>query len=408
MNASFWRMIDGALAARGVSSDPATNALGLYPPYLGQVATNCLHMAAILVGTSTQMNMWSAHFARDDITSLQVAWANYFGSSEAGPLGNLTVTASVEYPIGTLHQVTWSASTSCVIASGDMGPLSDPVAVVIPKGALFRVRAFETCAQGVPLITSSVSASNLQVVEVATSGLTDKTMSGTVSGTGMGTYATPALIVAQTTRPSFAIFGDSIGIGGDESGTLDYSGDVGIVARSVGQSYAYLNISRAGDTLANLLTSAGAKRRALAAYCSGIICEMGRNDFTAGRTAAQHAANIQSLAALFPGKPVFSTTVTPLSTSSDTWVTVGNQTAGTGNAERVAFNERLRANSVPGAADFLDVTSVVESSLNSGLWAVGMVTTTGGGAGLHPNTAGYLAVRQARAITAEKLRFGRI
>jgi len=74
-----------------------------------------------------------------------------------------------------------------------------------------------------------------------------------------------------------------------------------------------------------------------------------------------------------------------------------------GEGARKLVNRTLRAGSVPGVYDFLDVAYPVESALDSGLWNAPGYTADG----THPTNLGYLAVRQARVIDPMRIRLAR-
>jgi hypothetical protein len=69
----------------------------------------------------------------------------------------------------------------------------------------------------------------------------DKTMGGLIENNKGGFGFTPAVMIAQTQLPTVAILGDSIAYGSRDA--FDESGDVGIIARAVGPSFAYLNLA---------------------------------------------------------------------------------------------------------------------------------------------------------------------
>jgi len=370
---------------------------GLYmPTYTGVIATGCYHPSA--KSASQQFNSRSEHYARDNITSLQIAFANNFGAAEAGPGSSMTIRASIEYPRGTFTIVNWSGARDVVIPDGDDSPLSDPVEIVIPRGAFFSVRSFAQCAGGV--VYKGFYANRVNGgAEAATSGLTDKTTCGTIP-TGRHVVA-PCLIVGKTDRPALGLIGDSVCAGAGDN-IADVSGDIGILARPLGPHFAYINQAISSEPLGNFIGANGAKRRARTAWCSHIICEYGRNDFTSV-SGSVFLGYVTTCAGLFPGKPFFQTTITPRTSSTDGWTTVGGQTVDGGHTSRLLVNHRLRAGGVPGVYDFFDLTKVVESDRDSGLWKAPGYTVDG----THPTTPAYYEVRDSGVLDPLRIRLAR-
>jgi hypothetical protein len=103
---------------------------------------------------------------------------------------------------------------------------------------------------------------------------------------------------------------------------------------------------------------------------------------------------LQTLASTYgrAGQKKYLTTLTPQSASTDSWATLVNQTPhnpGGEQARRAAHNDNIRAGAVSGFDGYLDVASILESSVNSDLWVVnGSANYAEAGDGLHPNAAG--------------------
>ena len=391
-SASDFDMIVGAMGSAQVN-----NVASLY---LGQVATRA-NIPSLLNTSFKQINSRRFHIARDDVTTLQLAFPNWFANNtvnEAGSGGTATFAASVEYPANTFTQVTWSASaTSPVVADGGTSPLSDAVAVAIPAGATFWVRVFGQYSNGVVLnsLGSSAFSAGGDQIEYAASGLADRTMSGTI-GTGSTSVMFGAcLIVAMTRKASFTIIGDSRNKGGASApgiDTADATGDLGETARSVGISFGYINAGTASETQQQFLAN-NSRRTALAQYTSHVINNGSVNDLINNRTAAQLQADVTSVAALFPGKIYVQSTIGPRTTSTDSWATTANQTPFAQEAARVTYNTALRNGSISGVSRVVDFADAIESARNSGLIAVS------GGAlsadGLHWNQAGNIRIRDS-------------
>jgi lysophospholipase L1-like esterase len=127
--------------------------------------------------------------------------------------------------------------------------------------------------------------------------------------------------------------------------------------------------------------SAHSGRGQLVPSYADIIVTYGRNDLTNGVELAtlQSRFNtlVSDLRALNSSARIWSCTVFPKTSSTDTWQTEANQTVEAGTeAARVAFNEWLRAG-VSGVYSNLDVASAVETTSNGGKWRVDEIAWQG-------------------------------
>jgi hypothetical protein len=361
----------------------------------GQVATRCV-IPGFSNTTNKQILSRTRHFARDILTGLRLIYPNWFhnGDTETGIDGTITVSASVEYPEGQLNQVKWAGSASIVIADRTSSAPSDLLAIEIPDGAEFFVRTYSTSAAGI-LFSATEDTIHGEGSEFGPSGITDKTMSGTISDNGNNAVYGPCAIIGATTKPSVFVVGDSreSAAGFDIPNSLSA---VGHVARAVSPMCAYIDVSRGGERLAEFV-AAHSRRVALAQYCSHAVIHMGINDFTAGQTSASALANLATIIGYFPTIEVWLATIEPVTTSSDGWITGANQTIdATSNSNRIAFNDAIRAG-VAGVAGFFDIADVFESARNSGKWKApaGVALTSDG---THETLAGYEWGEQSRVI----------
>ncbi len=378
---------------------------GRLPAYTGLVATRTLAPISINT-TNKQLMSRSPHYMRDSVTQVKVLFPNWYVNpssthAELGSGADATITASIEYPAGVFTQILFGGLSSGTVPNGG-NLVSDWVTVTIPDGALMWVRTFWTSTAGVLTIPHDLTGTGLPGagLEVAVSGLTDKTMSGTVTA-GDNEYS-PVAIVATTTRPSVVIVGDSICLGdSSREVTGDASGDFGIVARSIGPNYAYASYCQNGDQAEDIVAS-HTNRAALFAYASHLISEYGSNDlYTNNASAATVLGLLQTIWGWMTdlGGHAYQTTITPRTTSTDNWATTGNQShvSGVINTRRIDLNTQIRG-MASGLSGYFDVADSAETARNSGLWR-----TTGAANGyvvdgIHPNTAGSVLVRDSRAI----------
>lgn len=388
---------DGSLLPYGQGS--AMSILGpdgAYLPYngiteyLGQVATSTTIMGSLSVGNK-QMMTRSPHWARDNLNSFQLVYANWYmvGATpiETAHTAPLTVEASIEYPQGTYTRVRFNGQDQGVIPEGE-NIVSDEIFLSIPYGAKFWVRTWISCTAGI-IYNNFAAGENLSNYAATTPNyvMTDGTI-----GSQAQAY-TPVAIIGMTSRPSIAIIGDSrtLGTADTRDGTLHR----GPYARSVGPGLGYINMGVNGGRLSSTLTDLG-RRVALSNYCSHIICALGYNDLASdGVAAATVHTDLQTLYALFPvNKPIWQATIEPgMVTTTDAYATEANQTINAAvNTRRVSFNDTLRGG-IPGIQGVLDVASPVESLTTSGKWQPNLTAD-----GTHANRTGILKQQSQAGI----------
>jgi hypothetical protein len=349
------------------------------------------------------------HFARDNITSLQVVFANFYevngANPDLGPGNAQTVTAAVEYPANTCHQIKFSSSTSGSIPNISY-LLSDAVSVTIPSSALFWIREYTVSAGGTPI---DVDAGELDSTDgekaILGTSVADSTWAAgdtcpSFTSSSANTRK-PMAIVAQTQRPTVCLLGDSRthGYPGTASSTWP---DLGDAAPSIGPTYAYLNLAINGDGgVAVTLPTHWANRGAMLKYCSNGYWAYGINDFSGSGTPAQELSYLAAVIAANPKLAWFTQTVSPH--TSGPWTSLGTQAPVGNNANRVAYNDALRAGGITGVSGNFDLTAATESSLDSGLWFVqpGSIVMTSDG--LHTNgpptaTSGSLFIKNSGVI----------
>jgi len=375
--------------AASVTGGASVTGVGVSPfSYLGFIATRGHAPTTYNAGAKNSMSR-SRHIAMDNIPAIQLAFAGYNVASlgEAAAGANITYTASIEFPVGvTVTRVTFSGASSGVCTPGAT-LFSDLIALpaTIPRGESFFVRMFATTTGGIPFsegvglntVTSAVPVSG-EWWALSSGAVTDDT--GTLNNQNNQIAANagmqvPLALIGYTSRNSILIVGDSRSIGaGLKENVCNAVGDGGNVGRCVGRGFAYCSVGAGGEQLATVSGSAFVQRRLLAAYCTHIVCAYGINDFqTGGLSAATTLTNLATFAASFnPIKPFIVCTVEPNTTSTDGWGTVANQSqvSSSANTQRILYNDSLRrGNYVTPIVRTADITSAVESGINSGTWA---------------------------------------
>lgn len=363
-------------------------------PYTGLVATRGLQMTETR-STNRQSNSRSPHVARTALTMFQVIFPGWYINSsfnETAPGAAITLAASIEYPNGVFTQLLFSGSSTGTIPNGGY-LVSDAVSVSIPAGDTFYVRSFLS-STSLLISVSGLTVATGQQYEEAVSGLTDKSMGGTIAGNSR-VYA-PVAIIGLTTKFSFAFIGDSITFGvGDASVGLD----MGPFARALGGTYAYTKLARTGDTITKFVAG-HTNRAAIAAHASHWVYGYGSNDlFVSSRTATQVLADLTTAAGYAGGKPVYVATIIPRTQSTDGWQTVANQTqsAASAESERLTLNASVRADAGT-FEDVFEVADTVENARDGGWWLPAPSSQYYTTDGIHPTSNAYALMAAAVAV----------
>lgn len=370
-------------------------------PYLGQVATRCFALNTLFANTAG-FNSRTAHYARDNITSLQLVFGNWYAvpnSGETSQGGTQTLTASVEYPAGVYTRVKFAGSNSVVLADG-ANIVSDVTAVVIPKGALFWTKRYQLNAVALAYCALNASSTtNLALGDAVNGSSVDETATASVDAGG-GSLIPPLAIIAQTRLPSIGIIGDSRDIGIYDT-TVDATGDTGY-CRMFGDQFAYTNMAISGESAA-FLVSNGAKRLAiLDNYVSHRWIGVGGSDLLSAIPAATILGNVNTLIARWPRSKVIVSDHAPLTTSSDNWTTTGNQTATAAETERVALNSSIAA--LTGINQSVAISTVETQPASSFAWKNDGVTALKYTVdGLHETSAMLLFLKANNPFNAARV-----
>ena len=358
-------------------------------PYVGAVASRCGISQSVGGAGNPQSMARTRHVAMDQVISPQIVYGNWVVNSsntEVSIAGTATIEASIEYPIGTFTRVTFSGSNSGSCPAGS-NLVSDAASVSIPKGAVFFVRTYWLSAAGMPYVignglnnATGTSVTSGEYFQYGAS-VSNTVMGGTINNTSVSTLFKPLAIIGPTSRVSWFSAGDSrLGLGGSGA-TYDTASDalglLGEHERYLGRDYAVIHAGRSGDSVRAATTNGYTLRLALSQYCSHIACEYGFNDLDAGaRTATVILADLVTFAAYFSGKPFWQSTISPASTSTDSFATTVNQTTKASNAQRVLLNAAIRFGSAPFHGVF-EVADQMESARDSGLWKAPGYTVDG-------------------------------
>lgn len=395
------------------------------PKTLRNIATRLRHNNQTLLATQSLMSRTVHLNQGSPVSQITPMWSNWYASANGeftGPVG-MTITASIEYPSGTFHQVTFGGLTTGTFTSGTQNLLADPVNILIPRGGRFWVRSYVFSATGncvfsagtVTDVTATVSG---EACTTSTGAGTDQTMSGTVTNNPPATGAAffPTAILGLSNVSSVFVIGDSRcqGTGDNPVLNIGYSG-TGEIGHSLDPRRPYMNCGSGSDQVQHINTplagSAGSPlRMSLAVYHTHAHAQAGTNDLTAGAlTAAQLEAQLLTLYGTLSGitgaagtnLKVSANTIAPVTTSTDSWATVANQTVVPSNAARIAVNTWLKALPAPLWAVF-DTAAVGEEPTAPGKWKAPTGSTGITGAvsvdGTHWTPYGYRLIPDNNAI----------
>lgn len=358
--------------------------------YLGAVSCRFMIPDSINSGVASQMTTrWD--FARDDIVGGYFVYPNFYVTSagvDTAPGAIRSITGSLEVN-GVLNQILFGGSPTGVAADGQARLVSDFMTVAIARNTFIKMHTRQSSTAGIIYSPTPGSYSQLGDQQTIGANVTDNTMVQGWTGTA-GSNPYGPLFVAMTRRGSVVIIGDSRAQGVNlTANSVPYAGEL---APSLSPFMGVINLARGSITAQQTANSGNfAKRLEYLQYASHGIIQVGTNDIqTAARTAAQVAADRQTIRGYDTTKKWFETTLmTKPASSSDSWATLTGQTIDANNAARILFNDNVRAGSA-GFEGHLEMADGPESARNSGfLKAPPMVPAAITADGNHGNNAGY-------------------
>lgn len=412
-----------------------------------QLADNCIGRSRNTAVTSVGTYRF-AHKIGVAGTDLQLGFGSWYTNypttptQDVDPSGTVTFSAAFEDASGTVYALTFGGQRTVTLPGGGF-ILSDALPVDVAVGDIVYVRVY---------ISAGTAYANRGTGLGSVGGFTattDLTASGAGAvGTTLALNAFDAMCIVGTPtatgRPkSVVIQGDSIGAGiGDGafvgydigylpqvSTNIPYCGG-GYLQRALSGNAGSMMVAQQGDTFSSFVAGAGHFRRAaLTRFAKYAVIEYGRNDISALQSTATIQANLLTLAYRNVTRDLYGSvvvTLTPYTSSTDVFATVGNQTlvSSTANTNRIAYNTWVRggcpivsgvsvAVGTSGALlagqpghpilGYIDVAAAVESSTNSGFWkAANRVVTdaaiTNGSGTLTSATANFTSADIGRDV----------
>jgi len=340
-------------------------------------------------GSATRQGWRTWQMSYAPLSAVKVCrWNGYTNGSaggvsgvETGAGGALTSKITVEYPVGTYTVLKWSGSNSGVIADNAVGCTDlTTLPTIIPAFARFRLAGDDQYLSGGQVVSAVWSnvADRAGGDEYLVNTTQDYTETSTVLGSSLTQAVIPQLVMGLTDRTVYALVGDSIFAGVNDS-VLSSNGGRGEVGRAVAQFGPQLNYGVPGDRAQ--YAAANFTRRLSLIQMGGAktaFINLGVNDFANSRTAANVLTDRATLRGLLTGINVFDLTVTPQSLSTNGFRDAAAQSisgASTSNVERVSFNTTLRTTAIATSSGVVDAAALVETK-PAGSFTGSIATTT--------------------------------
>lgn len=370
--------------------------------------TNKAHLpnASLSSGSNQAATYRVRYTTKRAVTQIKLVYSNFrlTSSNEAFDTAVVTYRATVETGVGTnTVAVTFGGGTSVTLNPGESAT-SDPITISFADETPFYVRTRvsvpvlgQKWATGAPMLVSGATQEGF----VATDFLT-----GAVpSLSGAGTIGPSAILgLVNEVAPSIGIIGSSSAAGQGDTRLSDTGyWDAGYLSKIITASgYGHSVLAASGDSLLEFLSNTtmgspayGRLKHLRDIDANTVIMQLGGNDITGAEvTAAQIIERLKASYRLLKGLGynVIATTITPTTTSSDSWATTANQTLHVRNQVRLDVNTWIRT--VPA-----DVSAVIDAAIHvqdptePGKWRVNGGAWTGDGT--HLTLLGHEGVKSA-------------
>ncbi|MFL5910758.1 MAG: hypothetical protein ACJ768_09360 [Gaiellaceae bacterium] len=405
----------------------------------GQVnVVNRLHSAASIqtntaLSDGTQQTSMGVMrvLATADARDLRLVFSNYYYGIDGPNTIFVRAAIEVENTVGTgadnfTYPVTFNGATEGTIAAGGI-LVSDPVPIQVAKGDTLSLRTFVRVGTLGEKWPQTGNYRHLLQGDNVVPGGTDQTAATTQTLTGVNASANlirdfaPIAVLGTVApgTPCFGLWGDSVTVGFNETDAIQR----GWAEKALNDQYPYFQLSRHSESIQQMLPGVVATftpkgylhKWRFAPALTHVFSTYGVND-TGGTDPqatiqANLLANWVALAAL--DLKVWAWTMPPRTTSTDGWVTTGNQTitvANNANAKRIAINDWVRdgapilagvavaaGSNTPGTLragqtghplrGYIETADAVETARNSGIWKAANTTD-----GLHPEPAAHVAM----------------
>jgi lysophospholipase L1-like esterase len=332
-------------------------------------------------GIETQASYRFKYTVRNDCYDVKPVFANYMVSG--GDIPNttpITINATLEYN-NTMIPLRFNGNSS-ISLDGESFAIADSLGIDLKAGEIFYIRVH------VVVISGNKYPQNLWVTPSTGDGKAtgvDYTTTGTLSTVNVWGYG-PVAIVGHTksTSKSIIVIGDSIAAGVSDNGI-----NTGFIPRAIRDKYNYGLVARSGETAGGFQgLTRRLRNRQISNYYTHSIVEYGINDIASSHSLSTIQADLTSIwnSMVSRGMKVFQTTITPQTTSTDSWSTTTNQTPFAQETVRKQLNDWIRTIPSP-LSGYFEVADLAETYRNSGIWKAGFSSD-----GVHPNGVGHAAL----------------
>lgn len=341
----------------------------------GQISTTS---ATVATNTTSKRGHWV--YSDGGVVNFKCIDTKWFMGTNPTAGGSNTIKRYIEFPVGsgTFYQVTWAASTTLSRASGGTYTSDAVAGLVLPRGWQYFEERTTATSGGTLFPQIEMPAGSTVLGLPDGNDLTDKSHSGSIAATsGVVTFGAAAWIgdVTGYAPRGKLILGDSIAFGQGDVSSVSAHYASGWMARACeARTIGYSKMTKPGQQAADFVAVTASITPFLAALpaTTEIDCEFGVNDLRLGRTKAQLEADLQTIYTMVAGKGnIRQTTITPRSTSTDSWATVANQTADTDGtmASLNPLNADIRAGLAQTHAH-IDAADAFMSARDSDVWGV--------------------------------------
>lgn len=358
-----------------------------------------------------------------DLTALRVVYPWYTvdtAQGEIGTGGTATVSAGLEFPLGTAAGTAraFRFSTAFTGTLADFQTLvSDYLPCLLPAGSLYRLRSYAAPSGYAVLGRPSLGAGGGSMAgyggavddAVFSSSATDLTQVNTAIPAYTNDSAYEPVLVGQTAAliDCWLMVGDSItagnaditaSSGASDPGAGDTYGNAGYAERAAGiKDVPYLNLAKSGSAASAWVATAERRVGYFQQFCNKGLLALGRNDLgvsSASQIIGYLTTIYQRMRANF--SRVVVSTIVPATTTTDGGVTLANQAVQPYEGDRQTVNAWIRSGALIPTADVFDFEAVVcDTSTGEILWRVdgGPWSTTG----LHPTRIAHIFAATALA-----------
>jgi lysophospholipase L1-like esterase len=317
---------------------------------------------------------------------------------------------SMVYQNARLSRVTFDGVKSPVVEIGAGTVVSDQMGFRLAAGSQVIVRSGAIFNAGSPVVGNLPALTGAQKALSAAAGSQVYSAGAFVTpGGGVSNHygfgPVCLLGIPEQRHVAAMLWGDSIMWGNsDGNGDATY-GHYGWAERGLvgvnGYNVPFVNCSRSGDSTPGYTSYQSWGRVALLEYVTHVVFGMGTNDIGGGTALATIQANCQAIwaEAKLRGVKAYHATITPKTTSTDSWATAANQSV-VANYEsggvRGQFNAWLLTQVAAGKLDgVIDVNAAVEDPANLGKWITTGAANYATADGLHPSTAAHVLMGAA-------------